>query len=56
MTNHIKAPDIHVWPINFPGGDIRPPAYGTGAPAPTSTPTRTAARTHPPPRPGPPSG
>ncbi|MEV4876508.1 helix-turn-helix transcriptional regulator [Streptomyces cyaneofuscatus] len=24
MTNHIEAPDTHVWPINFPVGDIRP--------------------------------
>lgn len=25
MTNHLKAPDTHLWPINFPTGDIRPP-------------------------------
>jgi len=30
MTNHLQAPDTHVWPINFPTGDIRPPRVRDG--------------------------
>ncbi|MCX5096330.1 helix-turn-helix domain-containing protein [Streptomyces sp. NBC_00365] len=30
MTNHLEAPDTHVWPINFPVGDIRPPRVRDG--------------------------
>lgn len=30
MTNHLKAPDTHVWPTNFPVGDIRPPRVSDG--------------------------
>lgn len=25
MVNHLQDPDTHLWPLNFPSGDIRPP-------------------------------
>ncbi|MFJ8854925.1 helix-turn-helix transcriptional regulator [Streptomyces sp. NPDC102437] len=54
-TNHLEAPDTHVWPINSPWATSAHRVCATGAPVPTSPPTRTrtAVRTRPPPRPGP---
>lgn len=25
MVNHIQDPATHIWPLNFPTGEIRPP-------------------------------
>ncbi|AJF63206.1 hypothetical protein [Streptomyces vietnamensis] len=30
MTDRLEAPDTHVWPIDFPVGDIRPPRVRDG--------------------------
>ena len=56
MTNHLEDPDTHVWPINFPTGDIRPPRARDARTGTDFDPDRDSSEDARPPRHAPPSG